>query len=200
MMTEMIKTGSIALLASVALAAPVGAQVAPQPRTQTFTIEGVVLQVSGGNNETGSLLLMDFHGRFSALKGHIRNTSTGAIRFQCTSASSNGTAPVDVPPGERRDFDVVQVGPFAQQATGDIEPIAGAVQECGGDPPQTLSVVCPYQGVPAPKAPHHISFRHSGNYVGANGLPSSYLQVGDQDLVGGASWKSTARPISRRAC
>jgi hypothetical protein len=48
--------------------------------------------------------------------------------------------------------------------------------------PDILTVSCPYQGLPAAKAPDHVAFRHSGTYRGAaNQRPSSYSQNGHRD-------------------
>jgi hypothetical protein len=77
------------------------------------------------------------------------------------------------------DADLIQVGPFAQQARGNVSPLLDQLEHFCLVPPQSLTLDCPYQGVPAPQAAGHETFNHTGTYRGrVGGLPGSYSQVG----------------------
>jgi hypothetical protein len=82
-----------------------------------------------------------------------------------------------------QDFNIVQVGSFAQQATGDAAPITPWLHSSCHIPPLSLTVNCPYQGLPAPQASHHVTLHHSGTYRGSANQLSPYTQNGHHDVV-----------------
>ena len=142
-------------------------------QTATYTYEMMHLRMenqAGGSlpRFKGVLSLVDitagppFIGS-SRINALIKETNTGETVLDCQLGLSGN------------DHDIVQVGPFAQQAHGDIESILldpeaqfGEATNCFIPPAINLTVDCPFAGVRAPKAPHHYSFTHSGTYVGTS--------------------------------
>ncbi len=174
-----------ALLATAALTA--ASAEAQQVRTKSYVYEWIHLRPSaldGSLPVLGALFLEDISGHGSRLDIHLTDPTTGEPIFECTAvAPERNFAP---PEPFRHDYDIIQVGPFAQQATGDIS--ANGFDtflefQCG----QTLTSLtlnCPYQGVPVSRSLSHISFTHSGTSGAPQGIPAtSFTQKGHHSPI-----------------
>ena len=75
---------------------------------------------------------------------------------------------------------IVQVGPFAQQATADVAP-GGPLLDPFCSIPQIFTLDCPYRGVPITRAVGHDSFSFSGTYraTGQRGPIVCEVQLND---------------------
>ncbi len=96
----------------------------------------------------------------SILRGYVR-LPNGQVILDCNPTTSNFGS----------NDDLVQVGPFAQQAHGDpAEMFAnptvsfGPGSTCFIPPATSLTIDCPYAGVPVTTAPGHHSFENKGTY------------------------------------
>ena len=158
-----------ATLAAAALAlALVMPSLAQQTQTRTYDYEWIHLRFNTqlpGADVIGWLFMEDVAGVRSRFQGSLRTPDGGQI-FVCVGNTAEG---ITIP----GDADIVQVGPFAQQASGDI---ASALPTLESTCPQlqSLTVSCPYQGVPAPQARGYTTFAHSGTYRDDDGLTGSY--------------------------
>jgi hypothetical protein len=142
-------TAMLTVLLGVALATPVDAQTV---RTKSFVHEQIHLRLSGFQSVEGWLHMEDIGGVGSVFEILVFNVETRAVLFSCRTS-----APIDVPPSEFRDFDIVQVGQFAQQATADAEPIMDFIQGFYNRDisPVSLTLTCPFQEQTIATAPHH---------------------------------------------
>ena len=154
-----------ATLAVVALAlALVTPSLAQQTQTRIYEYEWIHLRFNThlpGEDVIGWLFMEDVAGVRSRFQGSLRTPDGGQI-FVCVGNTTEG---ITIP----GDADIVQVGPFAQQASGNI---ASALPTLQSTCPQlqSLTVSCPYQGVPAPQARGYTTFTHSGTYRDDDGI------------------------------
>jgi hypothetical protein len=174
----------VALLPALALA-----QQPPPTLTRSYTYEWVHLRFAfrdaDGAPFHGLLLMEDVQGVQSRFVGYLRghehpdNGSTVVVEvFDCAGRTDGLSLPTD---GLiTRDANIVQVGPFAQQAAGDASPILDELDTLCRIAPASVTIDCPFAGIPAPQAPGHVTFSHSGTYrTDANtNLPGSYSQTG----------------------
>jgi hypothetical protein len=168
----MLKALRLALLSVVALNAPVGAQTPPPVQTKSYVYEQIHLRLenAGGHQLiTGALFMEDVTNRHSQMELSVRNHATGALLYACSSGSlRNG----------RNDGDnIVQVGPFAQEAQADATGLLALRFNDCARAPTSLIVHCPFQGIRAPQAPNYVTFTHSGTYRDGP-FPGSYSQQG----------------------
>jgi hypothetical protein len=158
------------LLAGCALTTPALAQTT---QTKSYIYEWVHLRAGVEEGLRGWLFIEDLQGTLtqpSHLQGFLKDIHTGEMIFDC-SGDADGLG--------FDNLDVIQVGPFAQQARGDIAPMQQNLDNDCLLPPISLTLDCPYQGIPAPQAAGHEAFNHTGTYRGrVGGLPGSYSQVG----------------------
>lgn len=152
-----MKRLALTLLATVAFAAPATAQ-----GTQTATHEYEWIHVRVGDNQVGhlgSLFMGDITTKdvrsnsfSSQLQGVIRRSPNGEVILDCQ---------LDVG-GPDRD-NIVQVGPFAQEAIGDAANLLANpfATNCVVFP-ESLTISCPFQGARVNVAPMHETFTHSG--------------------------------------
>ena len=121
----------------------------------------------------------DVSNHHSRIEGRLTDGATGERILDCS------TEGPDFPGFENFDFNIVQVGPFAQQASGDVAAngfIDLILENCGG--PQTLTLTCPFRGVPAPQSSQHIAIDNKGTYGGTNrNPPKTYIQRGHHDII-----------------
>jgi hypothetical protein len=175
---------AIALLIGVALTTPAAAQTV---RTKTYDIEMMHLRVSGFQSPVeGWLFMIDVKGQRSRMELAFFDTQTGAAHYLCSVSGPDGV--IARTPG---DYDIVQVGKFAQQATAAVLPGSLNTVEfsdfvhsfCTGPNPKSLTV-SPYEGVTAPEALQHVTINHTGTYRSSvNGQSSTYTQKGHRDSV-----------------
>jgi hypothetical protein len=157
-----------ATLAAAALALALVMPSLAQQQTRTYDYEWIHLRFNThlpGADVVGWLFMEDVAGVRSRFQGSLRTPDAGQI-FVCVGNTAEG-----IPlPG---DADIVQVGPFAQQGSGNI---ASALPTLQSTCPQlqSLTVSCPYQGVPAPQARGYTTFTHSGTYRDDDGITGSY--------------------------
>jgi hypothetical protein len=160
-------------LASCSLTPPALAPQTPPTQTKTCVDEWIHLRARVEEGSRGWLFIEDLQGTLtqpSHLQGFLKNIHTGEMIFDC-SRDTDGLG--------FGNPDVIQVGPFAQQARGDVAPIQQDLDNHCLLPPQSLTLDCPYQGVPAPQAAGHETFNHTGTYRNrVSGLPGSCSQVG----------------------
>jgi hypothetical protein len=158
------------LLAGCSLTAPALSQQTPPTQTKTYVYEFIHLRARVEEGLRGWLFLEDVQGQgFSHVQGFLKDIHTGEMIFDCSRDTD----------GLGHNVDVIQVGPFAQQARGDVAPMQQELDNQCRLPPRNLTLDCPYQGVPAPQAAGHETFHHTGTYRGrVGGLPGSYSQVG----------------------
>jgi hypothetical protein len=160
-----------ALLLCAALGTPAAAA------TKTYDVERIHIDIVDGEfNGKALLFLEDVSGVRSSIEllmVALVNNERVVTVHDCQARS---------PATPARDFNIVQVGPFAQQATANTTPMASTIaSQCG---PIGVTVSCPYEGVPAPQARNHVTVNHAGTYKGANGVASSYKITGHRDVVG----------------
>lgn len=147
-------------VAALALSAPAHAQ----QETASYIYEWVHLRVGllvgGGAGRQGVLFLGDTTaatpGRASSstINGYVTNNS-GEVVLDCAVGVGGGNL----------NLDIVQVGPFAQEAHGDVAELLEVTDgECEHKPLGSLTLNCPFQGIPArdPRANGHSTFTHSG--------------------------------------
>jgi hypothetical protein len=167
-----VKTNiAIILLICAALATPAAAQ------TKTYNVERIHIDLNDAELTGRGWVFMEDVGGVRSSFELVLLDGEGPIVYKCLVAAS---------PTPARDFNIVNVGPFAQQATANIAPLAPFLPtRCGNPPsPATLTVNCAYQGVPAPQARDHVTINHAGTYRGTNGVASSYKITGHRDMVG----------------
>ena len=158
-----------ATLAAAALALVlVAPSLAQQTPTRIYDYEWIHLRFNThlpGADVIGWLFMEDVAGVRSRFQGSLRT------RTKARSSSASATQPRVSPSQETRTS--CKSGPFAQQASGNI---AAALPTLQSTCPQlqSLTVSCPYQGVPAPQAKGYSSFTHSGTYRDDDGLEGSY--------------------------
>jgi hypothetical protein len=157
----------IATLALLALPSAAGAA------TKTYDVERIHIQITGDITGQGWLFMEDVKGVRSTMQLVLLD-GEGPIVYNCHVFASG------------RDFNIVNVGPFAQQATGKTTVAflsSGGV--CVGNRlrlgASALKVSCPFAGVPAPESFNHVTINQSGTYRGANGVSSSYKITGRRD-------------------
>jgi hypothetical protein len=162
----------ISALLGWALTLPTAIAQTPAIQTKSYVYEWIHLRARVEEGLRGWLFIEDLQGTLtqpSHLQGFLKDIHTGEMIFDCSRDTD----------GFGFHTDVIQVGPFAQQARGDIAPIQQNLDNQCRLPPQSLTLDCPYQGVPAPQAAGHESFNHTGTYRNrVSGLPGSYSQVG----------------------
>jgi hypothetical protein len=158
-----------AALAAAALALVlVAPSLAQQTQTRIYEYEWIHLRFNThlpGADVIGWLFMEDVAGVRSRFQGSLRTPDEGQI-FVCVGNTAEG---ITIP----GDADIVQVGPFAQQGSGDVASALPALQSTCPQL-QSLTVSCPYQGVPAPQARGYSTFTHSGTYRDDDGLEGSY--------------------------
>jgi hypothetical protein len=144
--------------------------------TKTYDVERIFLRITGEFFGEGWVFMEDVKGLQSQI-GIVLVDQEGIIDFNC-----HGFAPFTQPP---RDFNVVNVGPFAQQASGSLPSAFAPFLRCGLQTPITsLEVSCPFGGIPAPQSLDHGTVNHAGTYKGENGVASSYKITGHRDRAG----------------
>jgi hypothetical protein len=193
-----MKRLALALLASAAWASAAYGQTTPTV-TRSYTYEWIHVRISLREPDQepfqGLLLTEDVSGTQGAqtrFLGYLHGTPIeGGDQqpvfhniFDCTGPANGANSPNDgrVP----RNANIVQVGPFAQQATGDITPILGDLDIMCTLPPDSLTINCPFQGVQAPQAPDYVTFTHSGTFrtpANLGSLSGSYSQNGRNGLA-----------------
>jgi hypothetical protein len=99
----------------------------------------------------------------------LRTPDEGQV-FSCVDTVDDAVEGITIP----GDANIVQVGPFAQQASGDIIVSAFPALQSTCRGLESLTVTCPYRGVPAPQATGYSTFTHSGTYRDDDGLAGSY--------------------------
>ena len=188
------------------LATPVEAE-AQTVQTRTYVYEWISINmgsrnfIDANNSLFGFVFLEDVSNSRqsrSRVAGAVEQRDIDGDLIQ-THFVCNGETPVNV--------NVVQVGPFAQQATADVEPAL----PCGGNPqPLSLTLDCPYLGVPVSRAFGHDTFSYSGKYHNpTTGLGGTYTATGqrgpifcDMSFNGGAeitvlAWLTNVRETRR---
>jgi hypothetical protein len=172
-----MKTSLLAMAAVLALAGSADAQ-QPQPPTVKYIYEWVHVRVGGrlgqGQPFAGVLFMGDVTSTTgngtneSILDGYIHNAKTGEVILDCNLAIGRQFA----------NDDIVQVGPFAQEAHGDASRLLESPDATFGPgarclvPPanKDLTIDCEFQGQQISTAPGHHTFTHSGtfNQIGKN--------------------------------
>jgi hypothetical protein len=176
---------AIALLIGAALATPAEAQTV---RAKTFVRERILLGFSRFTDQgeiEGYLSMMDLSGIGSHIDIFLRDAVTKEPIYDCAQDAPGQRD--DLPP---QDFNIVQVGPFAQQATAAVLPGSPDTDDfidfmhsfCTGPNPNNLTVSCPYQGLPIGEAPHHVTVRHTGTYRGSSNQLIKFDVSGHKDL------------------
>jgi hypothetical protein len=176
---KMTNAASVMAMA-LALAASAEAQT-----TKTFVHEQMFLTFSTfqGQNVAGWLFMEDVSLSHSQMRLFLYNTVNGSVLYDCHAVAPDGLNDL-----QQRDRNIVSVGTFAQQGTADINArpagirnhfIAFVNDRCVLPRPSTLTVSCPYQGLPITTAPNHIQFKHTGssNLGGA----TTYEMTGHRD-------------------
>jgi hypothetical protein len=158
----------IATLALLALPSAAGAA------TKTYNVERLHISISGFGEQLDSgrgwLFMEDVSGVRSTVR-MVLITDLGTVLFPCiiqTAGSKN----------------IVNVGPFAQRATGSLASVPAAARlNCRQI--TSLTVNCAYEGVPAPESRSHIIVTgHKGTYRSPQtDAPSSYSITGHRDEV-----------------
>ena len=191
-----MKRLALALLASAAWASAAYGQTTPTV-TRSYTYEWIHVRITlrePENDPFNGLLFMEdvsgAQGAQSRFLGYLRGEVIPSLPegqgnpvietvFDCSGPHNGVGRPTD---GKiSRNANIVQVGPFAQEAAGDIAGILGDLDAQCTLPPDSLTISCPFGGVPAPQAPGYYTFRHDGTYrtdVSTGALPGSYSQQG----------------------
>ena len=167
---------ALALLATVALAlAPPALAQQPPVQTRTYDYEWLYFELQQGitNNDEldGQLFLEDVSSSVDArsrVEGQIfiSNVEQTVGLFHCHNTTDN--------------VDILQVGPFAQQASADVTPATGGLL-CST--PQVFTFDCPYRGVPITRAVGHDSFSFSGTYKATGRRGPIVCEVQLNDMV-----------------
>jgi hypothetical protein len=155
-------------------------------RTKTFDREMMHLRFSTFAEQpvTGWLFLGDVKGDHSRIELLLeeKNPNTGEIGAHIYDCEI--TAPQESTP---RDFNIVQVGPFAQQGAAAVTQGSREfmLSFCDfGLTPNTLTVDCPFQGLPIGTAPRHVTIRQTGTYrASGNQQQTTYDISGHRDVV-----------------
>jgi hypothetical protein len=135
----------------------------------------------------GWLSMTDISGVGSRIELLVLDEATGARIYDC-SQSAPGQRD-DLPPG---DFDIVQIGKFAQQGTAAVLPGPPERDDfidfmhafCMGPNPNTLTVTCPFQGQQIDTAPNHVTVKHTGTFrSGPNQQLTTFEVTGHKDAA-----------------
>jgi hypothetical protein len=157
----------LATLALLALATPASAA------TKTYDVERIWIRIIGEFNGNGWVFLEDVLGVRSTVQV-VLISDEGEIRYRC-----HAFGPHEGPP---RDFNLANVGPFAQQGTGATNNAFAFFLRFGcGTQVTGVTVSCPFAGVRAPEAIDHETVDQSGTYRTTNDLISSYKITGHRD-------------------
>jgi hypothetical protein len=163
-----VKTNiAIALLIGAVLATPAAAA------TKTYDVERLHISISGFGEQLDSgkgwLFMEDVSGVRSTIEMDLI-TDLGTVLFPCTIRTDGSK-------------NIVNVGPFAQQATGSLASVPVA-ERTNCTQITSLTVNCAYEGVQAKDAPNHIAVTgNKGTYRSGTGVPSSYSITGHRDEV-----------------
>jgi hypothetical protein len=163
----------------IALAAPPALAQSPPVQTRTYDYEWLYLELPQAGDDTldfdGRLFLEDVNGPAAA-----RSTVSGEISFNTGEGDVHliSCFLVTLP-----NLNLIQVGPFAQQATGDLDPAIPALEASCVLPPEILTLTCPYRGVPVTQAPGHDTFAFSGTYRTGAGLGGTYKATGQRGPI-----------------
>lgn len=185
---------AIAALSCATVAMPSTVQAIDQTKqTRTWTHEWAKIAGTSfpqaGDALQGEVFLHDVGKVTSRMSGYLMNVATGAFLMDCRTSVGNA---LDAPLADHFDVNIVQVGPFAQQASGDV---TGLLPWLNGNgikggcaiPPASLIISCPYRGAPIATAPDHITFNHSGTFrgwvAGHENVASTYSIRGHRDYV-----------------
>ena len=174
-----MKAACTLLTAALVSNCVVGAAAAQTIKTKSYTYEWIHLKTAPLSQAKGFLFMEDVSKHHSRIEGRLTDGTTGERILDCSAEGQ------DFPESSNFDFDIVQVGPFAQQASGDVAAnnfIELILDDCGG--PQTLTLSCPYQGVPASQSSTHIAIDNKGTFGGTTrDPPATYIQRGHHDII-----------------
>jgi hypothetical protein len=169
----------IATLALLALTPAAGAA------TKTYDVERIHIQISGDIAGRGWLFMEDVKGVRSSLQLVLLD-GEGTIVYGCHVFRTG------------RDFNIVNVGPFAQQATAATSTAfmgRGSAAPCGTKV-TSVTVSCPFAGIPAPESLNQVTINQSGTYRGAEGTASSYKITGRRDVPALCTINVTTQTVS----
>ncbi len=169
-----------ALLVSTSIA---GSALAQAVQTRTYDYEWLYFELPRFEGDTlaGKLFLEDVSSTGgvnarSVVDAEIFGEQPGTTRhdfFICKTT---------IPGGEN----IVQIGPFAQQATAEFLLPEGD-PACFTPPPlpapQTLEIDCPFRGLQINQAPGHDTFRFTGKYRTPEGRSGSYTATGQRGPI-----------------